>query len=136
SRLCQAQQAATLRSRWHGWAVTCPRGRNSDHVKGERSLTAIANAHAVFRQVRQLLERHLHSSRLGCPATALSASTTGRHASAQVRTCMGGRRWTRTTAPSLVRIVITPPPPLLRPYRRRSALAAASSSAQESAPLT
>jgi hypothetical protein len=46
---------------------------------------------------------------------------------------LGGRRWIRTTGPSLVRIATTTPPPLLTTCRRRSELAEASTGAQESA---
>ena len=71
--------------------------------KGDGSLTAVATPDPAFSQARPVPQRHRRSSRLGCPAAAASRNATIRHASAQVRGPMGGCRWTRTTAPSLVR---------------------------------
>src|SRR5262249_46385758 len=71
--------------------------------KGEGSLTAVATSAAAFHQVRPLQDHYPYNSRLGCPTTSPPATSPVGPAPPHVRTPVGGRRWTRTTAPSLVR---------------------------------
>ena len=74
--------------------------------KGDGPLTAVATPAAAFHQFRPPRERYRYSSRLGRPTASPAAESLAGHAFAQVRASMGGRRWIRTTGPSLVKRVL------------------------------